>query len=408
MAKTYAEINEKIKKGKAVVVTAEEIIDIVKEKGARKAAETIDVVTTATFGPMCSSGALLNTGHTSPRMNFKSATLNGVPAYCGIAAVDLYIGATAIPEDDPANKVFPGRFAYGGGHVMEDLIAGKEVVFRAESYGTHCYPRRDLETRLTIKDLNTATLLNPRNAYQNYNVAVNAHAKHPLYTYMGILRPNLGNATYCSAGQLSPLLNDPDYRTIGVGTRIFLGGGVGYVIDQGTQHNPTVGRNEKGIPKGGAGTLALMGDMKGMDIRFIRGASFTGYGPSLAVGIGVPIPMLDEDVAAACAVTDADIQAPVWDYSEDYPGLKGKPIKHVSYAELRSGSIDIEGKKVETAALSSLPRAREIARELKEWIAEGRFSLSEPVQPLANSKSGLEFKGLEIRPVKKNAGGRRR
>jgi uncharacterized protein (DUF39 family) len=203
-------------------------------------------------------------------------------------------------------------------------------------------------------------------------------------------------------------MNDPDYRIIGVGTRIFLGGGTGYVIDQGTQHNPTVGRNDKNIPKGGAGTLALMGDMKGMNTRYVRGVSFTGYGPSLAVGIGVPIPVLDEEVAQACSISDAEIHAPVWDYSEDYPGLTGKPIKHVSYAELRSGHIEIEGKKVETAALSSISRAREIASALKEQVAEGKFTLSEPVQPIANSKSGLAFKGLEIRPLTKSSKGARR
>ncbi|MGD9235673.1 MAG: homocysteine biosynthesis protein, partial [Desulfobacterales bacterium] len=125
MTKTYEEINEKIRQRKAVVVTAEEIIDIVKEKGAKKAAQEVDVVTTGTFGPMCSSGALLNTGHTKPKMNYKKAWLNGVSAYCGIAAVDLYLGATAIPDDDPANKIHPGRFSYGGGHVIEDLVAGK-------------------------------------------------------------------------------------------------------------------------------------------------------------------------------------------------------------------------------------------------------------------------------------------
>jgi len=408
MVKTYEEINEKIKKGKAVVVTAEEIVEIVKNEGAKRASEKVDVVTTATFGPMCSSGALLNTGHTRPRMNYKSATFNDVPAYCGIAAVDLYIGATAIPDDDPANMVFPGKFSYGGGHVIEDLIAGKEVVFRAKSYGTHCYPRREVETRLSLADLNTATLLNPRNAYQNYNVAVNAKAKYPLYTYMGILRPNMANATFSSAGVLSPLMNDPHYRTIGVGTRIFLGGGVGYVIDQGTQHNPEVGRNDMGIPKGGAGTLALMGDMKGMDVRFVRGASFTGYGASLAVGVGVPIPMLDEEVAASCAVTDADIVAPVWDYSDDYPMLSGEPLAMVTYAELRSGKIEVKGKNIETASLSSLPRAREIASELKGWIERGEFELARPAQTLPNAGSGIEFKALKERPVKKRVGWRGR
>jgi uncharacterized protein (DUF39 family) len=401
MPKTYEEINEKIREGKAVVVTAEEIVGIVKDEGAKRAAERIDVVTTATFGPMCSSGALLNTGHTRPRMNYKSATLNDVPAYCGIAAVDLYVGATAIPDDDPANKVFPGKFAYGGGHVIEDLIAGREVVFRAESYGTHCYPRRDIETRLTIDDLNTAQLLNPRNAYQNYNVAVNAKAKYPLYTYMGILRPGMANASFSSAGVLSPLMNDPHYRTIGVGTRIFLGGGIGYVIRHGTQHAPDEERNEREIPKGGAGTMALMGDMKGMSAKYVRGASFTGYGATLAVGIGVPIPMLDEDVAKACSITDADIVAPVWDYSEDYPELKGEPLAYVTYEQLRSGRIEVRGKAVETASLSSLPLAREIATELKEWIAKGKFELSRPAETLPNSGSGVTFKALSEKPVKR-------
>jgi len=393
MAKTYEEINEKIKKGRAVVVTAEEVIKIVKEKGAKKAARDIDVVTTGTFGPMCSSGALLNTGHTKPKMNFKQAWLNKVPAYCGIAAVDIYIGATSIPEDDPANKVFPGRFEYGGGHVIEDLVAGKDITFEAASYGTHCYPRRNIVSRINIKDLTSATLLNPRNAYQNYNVAVNAHSKHPVYTYMGILRPNMGNANYCSAGELSPLLNDPNYKTIGIGTRIFLGGSVGYVFYQGTQHDPDTKRNKKEIPLGGAGTLALIGDMKTMSPRFIRGASMTGY--------GVPIPILDEEMIISCSITDADILAPVWDYSEDYPEFKGKPLAYVSYADLKSGKIKIMGRDVETASLSSLPMAREIANTLKKWIVQGDFLLTRPSVPLPGAGSGVKFHPFVERPVKK-------
>ena len=401
MAKTYEEINEKIKAGRAVVVTAEEMIDVVKDTGAKKAAADVDVVTTGTFGPMCSSGALLNTGHTKPKMNFKRAWLNGVPAYCGIAAVDLYLGATAIPDDDPANQVFPGKFRYGGGHVIEELVAGKDVLFEATSYGTQCYPRRELASQINIKDLNQATLLNPRNAYQNYNVAVNAHSKRPVYTYMGILRPRMANANYCSAGQLSPLLNDPHYRTIGIGTRIFLGGGVGYVVFHGTQHDPETPRGGNGVPTGGAGTLALMGDMKKMDTRFLRGASMTGYGVSLSVGIGVPIPVLDEEIARATAVTDSEILAPVWDYSDDYPEYQGEPLAQVSYAQLRSGRIEINGKQIETAALSSLAKAREIAAELKSWIEKGDFLLTRPAETLPDVGSGVTFHPMVERPVEK-------
>src|SRR4030043_1026826 len=261
MPKTIAEINEKIKKGKAVVVTAEEIIDIAKKKGVSKAAEEVDVVTTGTFGPMCGSGAYLNVGHTKPRIKLGGGkvTLNDVPAYTGLAAVEIFLGATAIPDDDPRNRIYPGEFKYGGGHVIEELVAGKDIRLGATAYGTDCYPRKKLETLINIKDVNEAVLFNMRNAYQNYNVAVNL-SDRILYTYMGVLKPNLGNANYCSAGQLSPLLNDPLYKTIGLGTKIFLGGGTGYVAWQGTQHNPTAKRRDNGTPCVPAGTLAVIGD----------------------------------------------------------------------------------------------------------------------------------------------------
>ena len=205
-----------IRKGQAVVVNAEEIIDIVEEEGAQKAAEKVDVVTTGTFGPMCSSGVFLNIPHTTPKIRIQKAWVNNVSAYAGIAAVDFFLGATEIPENDPANQIFPGEFRYGGGHVIEDLIAGKEAFLRAISYGTDCYPRKEYEAWINIKKLRSATLMNPRNCYQNYNAAVNRDAKRTIYTYLGVLRPNMGNVNYCSAGQLSPLLNDPYYKTIGI------------------------------------------------------------------------------------------------------------------------------------------------------------------------------------------------
>lgn len=398
MTKTYDEINERIRAKKAVVVTAEEMIDIVAEKGPREAARKVDVVTTGTFGPMCSSGAFLSVGHSTPRMKIQHASLNGVAAYSGIAAVDLFIGATEIPADDPANGLFPGRFEYGGGHVIEDLVGGRDVRLIATAYGTDCYPRRELDTMINIADLNDAILFNPRNAYQNYNVAVNAHATRPIYTYLGVLRPGMENANYCSAGQLSPLINDPHYRTIGVGTRIFLGGGEGYVSFAGTQHDPSVPRSDGGVPTGGAGTLAVTGDLKGMSPRYLRGVSITGYGVSLAVGIGVPIPILDEEMALYTAVRDRDVTAPVVDYSRDYWSNSGEPLASVSYEQLRSGSIEVGGKKVRTAALSSYPRAREIADELKTWISEGRFTLGAPVGSLPGVGSGRVTRRLLERP----------
>jgi uncharacterized protein (DUF39 family) len=400
MPKTIAEINEKIKKGQAVVATAEEIIDIAKKKGISKAAEEIDVVTTGTFGPMCSSSAYLNTGHTRPRIKLGGGKvyLNDIPAYTGIAAVDIIIGATALPDDDPKNRNYPGDFAYGGGHVIEELVAGKDVRLIATAYGTDCYPRRKLETLINLRDINEAVLFNYRNAYQNYAVAVNV-SDHIIYTYMGVLKPRLGNANFSTSGQLSPLLNDPYYKTIGIGTRIFLGGGTGYVAWQGTQHNPGAPRGENGVPKRPAGTLAVIGDLKQMKPQWLVGTSFLGYGCTLTVGIGVPIPILSEDILRHVAVTDSEIFAPVIDYSEAAPQGKPDILGEVSYAELKSGKIKIDNKEVPTSSLSSYPKAVEIASTLKEWIIKGEFLLAEPVAPLPGVESGITLKWLEERPI---------
>ena len=398
MARTIAEINEKISSGQAVVVTAEEVIDIVEKQGIEKAAKQIDVVTTGTFGPMCSSGCYFNTGHSKPRIKLGGGrvSLNDVPAYTGLAAVDLFLGATAIPDDDPRNRSHPGEFPYGGGHVMEELVAGKDVKLVATAYGTDCYPRREIETLINIKDINEAVLFNIRNVYQNYNVAVNL-SDRTLYTYMGVLKPGLGNANYCSAGQLSPLLCDPLYKSIGIGTKIFLGGGIGYVAWQGTQHNPSVPRHDNDVPKRPSGTLAVIGDMKQMKPEWLRGISMIGYGCTIMVGVGVPIPILSEETLRYAAVKDEDILAPIVDYSEAYPERKPDVLGEVSYAQLRTGTITAQGKELPTASLSSYPKAVEIAGTLKEWIQKGDFLLSEPVASLPGVESGVTFKPLEER-----------
>ena len=377
--KTYREINEKIKQGRAVVVTAEEIIDIVKKKGDIAAAREVDVVTTGTFSPMCSSGAFLNFGHTSPKIRASKVWLNDVPAYGGIAAVDCYIGATEVVEGDPLNSIHPGDFNYGGGHVLEDLVSGKAIRLRLESYGTDCYPAKKHEKNITIHDLRDAFLFNPRSAYQNYNCAVNM-SDRTIYTYMGLLRPDMANANYSTSGQLSPLFNDPYFKTIGIGTRIFLCGTQGFVAWPGTQHNPDVPRGENGVPMEGAGTLATIGNLKDMDPEWLVGASMIGYGVSLYVGIGVPIPMLNEEMARYTAVGDDGIYTQVYDYGVDYPRGISKTLGQVSYRELRSGKIKLGGRVIPTAPMSSYYKAREIANILKVWIEKGEFLLGEPQQ----------------------------
>lgn len=381
MAKTYQEINEKISRGEAVVLTAEEVSELAKTLSPAEIAEKVDVVTTATFGPMCSSGAFINFGHPTPPMRMEKLTLNGVEAYGGIAAADAYIGATQESPEDPA---------YGGAHVIQALIAGEDVELEAKAKGTDCYPRKELKATINKNNVNEMVLHNPRNAYQNYPAATNT-TDEIKYTYMGKLKPKCGNVTYSTSGELSPLLNDPKLRTIGLGTRIFLAGTQGYVTWYGTQYRSDSERNDKGVPIPNSATLTVSGNMKEMSTEFLRAAYYEKYGVSMFVGIGIPIPVLDEDMASAVSIRNEDIDT----YLKDY-GSPGMPVlKTVNYKELQSGSIEINGERVPTAPMSSLKKARQIAALLKEQILNGEFKLSEPVQSFPENKSLNALKAKE-------------
>ena len=359
--RTVEEINEKIRRGDAQVLTAEEMKRLVQESGVEVAFKEVDVVTTGTFGAMCSSGAVVNIGHSDPPIKIDHAWINDVEVCHPGAAVDLFIGATNMSEKQP--------FEYGGGHIIEDLVAGKEVELRANAYGTDCYPRTSIKTTLTKDDLNQFCLLNFRNGYQRYNCAVNS-SDEIIYTYMSKLLPRIRNATFSGAGELNPLMNDPDYETMGMGTRIFLGGAQGYIIGEGTQHSP----------KNLNGNLMVKGDAKKMTPEFLQGAAFTKYGTSLYVGLGVPIPILNEGLAKKTAIQDSEIFTDIVDYS--VPRRDRPKFGKVSYKELKSGSITVNGKKVRVSSLSSLKMAKKVATTLKSWINDGQFFLTAPVERL--------------------------
>ena len=363
--KSYDEINQKIVDGKAVVLTAEEVTRMAAELSPEEIVKKVDVVTTGTFGAMCSSGIFINFGHSDPPIKMKRVFMNNVPAYGGLAAVDAYLGATELSETDDQ---------YGGAHVIEELIKGKNIHLKAFATGTDCYPRTEIETIINKNNVNEIFMFNPRNAYQNYNVATNSTSKIK-YTYMGNLLPRYGNATFSTSGELSPLLNDPEMRTIGIGTRIFIGGTIGYVAWNGTQFNTSKPKNAFGIPTSNAATLATIGDLKQMSADYIKAAYFEKYGVSIFIGIGIPIPILDADMARFVSINNSQIETTILDYGV-HPS---KVIGQISYKELQSGEIKIDGKKVRTAPMSSISKARKIAEVLKKMILNHEFLLTEPV-----------------------------
>ncbi|MEL6776686.1 MAG: homocysteine biosynthesis protein [Cyanobacteria bacterium J06597_16] len=377
--RTVADINDKIRAGKATVWTITEAKARIAEMGVAQAAKTVDVITTGTFEPMEGSGAIINLGHTDPPIKIVQCHLDGVLAYSGFGAVDLYIGGGQIATPSSTTSLEGDVEERGGGHVISDLIADKPVALSAIGQATDCYPRSSLETTITRDRINQFYLFNPRNLYQNFIVGVNG-GDRPLATYLGPLQPRLGNAVYANSGALSPLLNDPELNTIGIGTRILLGGGEGYIAWEGTQHFPLQRRLPNRTPVGPAATVALIGDAKKMNATWVRGCYFKGYGPSMMLGVGIPIPVLNEEVVLRCAVKDEDLVAPVIDFS--IPRRVRPTFGLVSYAQLKSGQLNLDGKRVRTAPLSSLYLAQQVALDLKQRIDDSEFELTDSVVPL--------------------------
>jgi CBS domain-containing protein len=204
---------------------------------------------------------------------------------------------------------------------------------------------------------------------------------------MGTLLPNFGNIMYSGAGLLNPLSNDPKLRLIGSGVPIFLCGAQGMVVGEGTQHSPG----------GGFGTLMVTGDMKQMSQDYLRAATMSGYGVTLYVGLGIPLPVLDIDVVRATAVRDEDISVDLLDYgvpSRDRPALR-----KVTYAELRSGTVTLNGDDIKTSSLSSFRRARMVADTLRDWIKNKKMELALPTHQINPRK--------QVRPLHETVTGPR-
>ena len=128
-----------------------------------------------------------------------------------------------------------------------------------------------------------------------------------------------------------------------------------------------------------------------MDPKWLRAVSFTGYGVTLSVAVGVPIPIVDEEMMTHVSVSDEDLRAPVVDYSRFYPTGEGEPkLGEVTYSELKSGAITVKGKTVPTGCFSSYAEAREVAGYLKHLIEQGDFLLTQSVSPLPGPRGGKE------------------
>lgn len=369
MNKTYAEINKKIKTGKAQILTAQEAKTLIKEKGLQYFTENIDVVTFASFEMHTNALIYLSFGQTDPLIYFSEVYINNVPAY-PTGPTDIALSCVAFSEENPE---------YGGAHVLEDLIRGKDIHLKATGRNLEVFTNKEFETWFNLKNLNHGKLFLNQAIIQNNIVATNSGEKD-INSPMGTLIGKLENSTFNSSSYLNPLMNDPYANLIGIGTKIWIAGTAGLIVGTGSHHNPLQKRNEHGLPIGPGIILSAIADIESMNSKWIRGGFIKSYGPVLYIGIGIPLPVLNEEVAKYISVTDDKIHSTIVDFS--IPRRTKPTFGQCTYSELRTSTVIINKKPTLSAPLSSMAMAIEICNELKDTILQKNFLLSEKILPV--------------------------
>lgn len=294
MGRTIAEINKKIERGDAVVLTAQEVCDKVKSS-EDLAFKDVDVVTTATRAIMSGTYAVLSFPISKPCSFIRAerAWINGIPANIGpcpnerLGIIDLMVFGTSHSKEEPD---------YGGGHLFRDLVAGREVKVEVETGDGN-----SISKTTALEDIPYARIFSTRNAFKNYVAFVNPESA-PLPTIFNALDfpPSLASATVSGCGQINPIKNDPFLETIGVGTRVLINSARGFVIGTGT-------RSMASRPN-----LLGLADMHHMDPQYM-GGFITSAGPECIGSWAVPIPVLNESILDNIKKLDRDISLPIMD-----------------------------------------------------------------------------------------------
>lgn len=415
-SRTLSQIKDKIDKGEATVLTAEEVSRLVKE-GNKPGFDDVDVVTTGTCGIMSGTAAVLHIKVGEPG-SFKKASkilLNGVPGFPGpcpnewLGTVDLIVYGTShsIYDDD-----------YGGGFLFQDIIKGNEIKVKMESTNGET-----IETIATIDDMGTAQMVGTRLAFKNYTAFVNPSEESvaSIFNAVNMEGPYKG-LSFSGCGELNPLQNDPHMRNIKEGVRVLLCGSVGIVLGQGT-------RSSQEKPN-----LMISADMRQMDPLYVGGYK-TADGPEVFNSVAAAIPILNEDILKDTLITNKEIKLPVadirgrhqvlgfTDYASVWEDITERPVYYpegcqkcelclvcercptgafksnfdeeicfgcgmCNYScphgafQMKRGKIrlNIDEKLVELPIVcrqSDIIRARKLAEELKKRVINGSFYLSE-------------------------------
>ena len=294
--KSVKEINERIRRGEAVVLTAKELCDMVRRGEEVK---EVDVVTSATCGVMSGTMAVFSfrVAERGAFVKAKSVLMNGVPAFPGpcpnerLGIVDVVLHGTSTSIYDPAR--------YGGGALLRDLVEGKSVEVIVESV-----EGKTIEREVTLQEMIYAKLITTRSCFKNYMAFVNPRDR-PVKSIFSLIEMDgcLRMVTVSGCGEINPLEKDPLLKAIGIGTKILVNEAVGYVIGAGT-------RATRDRPN-----LSVCANIKGMSSYYV-GQFVTALGPEVFNSIAIPIPIIDHEVFENAKGLDEEVTLPIADVND--------------------------------------------------------------------------------------------
>ncbi|EKQ55742.1 MAG: putative methanogenesis marker 16 metalloprotein [Methanobacterium sp. Maddingley MBC34] len=292
--KSIHDINQKIKKGEATILTAEEVTRLVMD-GEEPTVEDVDVVTTGTCGIMSGTAAIFHLPVGEPG-SFKKArkiTLNGIPGFPGpcpnewLGSVDLMIYGTSHSITDPQ---------YGGGFLFKDLLRGEEIEIKVEDIAGNI-----IKSTVTLNDFGTAQMIGTRFAFKNYTAFINPGPDSVSSIFNAVdMEGNLKGISFSGCGELNPLQNDPQLNSIRKGTRLLINNSEGLFISTGTRSRP-----EKP-------NMMITADMKDMDPHYLGGFR-TGAGPEVYNSVATAIPIMDDEILQKTFIKNEDIPLPIAD-----------------------------------------------------------------------------------------------
>ncbi|MEB3200980.1 MAG: homocysteine biosynthesis protein [Synechococcaceae cyanobacterium] len=380
-ARSEAELQQRQRQGTLRVRSARDYRALVASDGLEQAYGATDVVVAGTAEFSDQAWLQLSLGPSEPPIRLRDVELGGVAAQACGAGGDLLLPMGSSPAA-------PHR--RGGAQVLADLLAGRRLSLRASGEATALQPRRELHSDLDLNAIGGGRLVLQRGVVENGLVAVST-AAGVLRSPFGPLLGPLGNALVSCSGADSIGLAMPGLSLLGPGSPLLVAGAVGWVLGSGSAHQPQPRRLASGHACTPGAVAAVAADLHALDPRWLRACFFEGHGSALLVGVAAPIPLLDATVALQASIGDEALEAPVLDLS--VPRRIKPSLGVVSYGQLHTGFLELEGRRLPAAPAHSPRLAASIAAELISRLEQDRFPLRLPPLPLSQRPTLLPLEG---------------